>query len=741
MSLFTSVREGLAKVKNEWRIPAKGNYVSYREIVALGIGGMGPQFGGELYGRMGLGADSQIMGQALGLRPMEMQTVGNFQGLLQLLWTVIRAKIVDNTRTRWGRFRPYIATMGFFLVAVSIIFIFLPFHSMTYSTTFIAAIIVTQICSMTGAFYTDTHNDLVTVITPNSEERAKIIAIYQFLLSLAPSIIGVVVPYLMNNYGRYTDIEGYRKVITPFAVIGVCFSLITAVFCKERIITPKSYVQKVGILKGAIEIYGNRYWLCRQISGWIGFAEGFAGNLLSWYFIYSVQNTRLQSVANLILPLAWNFGFIFTPILLKRLGNRAVLLLHNGLNVLFVGAMVFFFNNPIIMIFFMFLNNAANSLNSVYESALHSDTKDYQQYLSGRRMDFTFGVAGALGVPISMITNMVKPWIYERVGITSNYDIMYDSAVRNQLFTILCFLSVVGALLNLVPLFFYTLSRQRHRNIIRVLRYRALFDDYAEGTLEPEGIVEAVENHRRVMEIQDASPPDFANLKAEIARAKTIPNVARQEREAAVKAARNAFWDAKDLAEEKKEIHYYLDEVEKFRLPEIQQRIADAKKLMSIGLQGLKDIDDGVLQTALALPGRTKEEKAIRSEELRYAQNLIKMARAIPKAYPNGVEVPNKDEWDRATKMPEDTKEQRKAKGVAVKAAEKRLQIYHTVLQPWIEAEKLLARAEMSDTLFAKVGEMYPAALEEIERKQTEQQAQAERENEGKDARKTIGKK
>jgi formiminotetrahydrofolate cyclodeaminase len=397
------------------------------------------------------------------------------------------------------------------------------------------------------------------------------------------------------------------------------------------------------------------------------------------------------------------------------------------------------YKNPMFMLVFMFLNNVANSLEIVYGPSVHSDVKDYQQYISGRRMDFTFGVAGALGFPITFMTNLLKPYIFERAGITSNFDILYDDSVRNHLVSILCICAIIGAVLNWAPLFFYTLSRQRHRNIRRVLSYRALFDDYAEDALEPELIVEAVENHRRVLEIQSAPDPDFDALKAEKARAaKLFP---RSERAAALKAAREALIEATDLVEEKKEIHFYLDEVQKFSLPETQRRVADAKRLVEIGIQGLKDIDDGALRAAQALPAVTKDEKKIRSKELQYAQKLLKMARAIPKAYPNGIDIPEKDEWDRATELPEDTKEQRQAKDAAVKAAEKRLQVYHGVCQPWIQAQKLLEQAEMSVTLFAKVEELYPAAVEELATRAKADAAKREQDLEAKKARGRIDKK
>lgn len=45
-------------------------------------------------------------------------------------------------------------------------------------------------------FYSDSYNSLPSVITPNSEERGKIVAINAFLYSVAPTIYHLLCRYL-----------------------------------------------------------------------------------------------------------------------------------------------------------------------------------------------------------------------------------------------------------------------------------------------------------------------------------------------------------------------------------------------------------------------------------------------------------------------------------------------------------------------------------------------------------------
>jgi len=196
--------------------------------------------------------------------------------------------------------------------------------------------------------------------------------------------------------------------------------------------------------------------------------------IFGWVYIYGTQDMTTYAVLTTVLGSASGIAMVVTPFLMKRLGNRTLLLVHNGLNVIFVMMMTFSFRVPLLFFIFLYLNSFVNALSIVYNQAMHSEVKDYQQYISGKRMDFMFGVAGLIATPVTMLTGLVIPYAYECMGLTTNYDILYDPNVRNTMFYILCLLSIVGAVMNLIPFSFYSLSREKHRNIIKVLRYRAV---------------------------------------------------------------------------------------------------------------------------------------------------------------------------------------------------------------------------------------------------------------------------
>lgn len=715
------------EVTSHWSKPGKGNFVSYKEVLNLGLGGMGQQFVMIMTGYLGLSAGNTLLGSTLGLRPMHLQYMAMVQTVLGIFFCILRGKIVDNTRTRYGRFRPYIALMGFPIVLLTAIFIFLPFETMGYTSRLIASFAFAITVSMVLPMFTDTYNELQTVITPNSEERTKVLAINSLIYSFAPTVAYFIIPLLSQLTGGYTDIRTYRYIIVPMAVLGVSLNLFTAFGCKERVVTSQSYVQKVGVLEGVKEIYRNKHWWLRTIAGWVGFLEGACGVIFGWVYIYGTQDMTTYALLTTVLGSASGIAMVITPFLMKRLGNRTLLLVHNGLNVLFVTMMTFTFRIPLLFFIFLYLNSLVNALSIVYNQAMHSEVKDYQQYISGKRMDFMFGVAGLIGTPIGLVTGLVIPYVYECMGLTTNYDILYDPNVRNTMFYILCLLSIVGAIMNLIPFSFYSLSREKHRNIIKVLRYRALFDDYENDCLNAEEIVIAIDGIREGYEIFNAPAPDLKALKAKVKEAKALPveklEATAQHKEA-VRAARAGVRAGKKLLEQKDAVPILIDELTKFQKPENIRQVQRAKDLIAIGLTQLSGINASILEDAKTLPSATKEEKAVRAFEIKRAKAMLKMAKKIRKNYPNGICEPDPATLNDALNMPYATKEESRARAKAVKAAEKEIQLFHATVKPYQDAQKLVRDERVSRTIYPEIEKMYDGARAELER--MEQQAQKE---------------
>lgn len=716
MNVVKLVRSVFKDVTSHWNHPAKGNFVSYKELINLALGGMGNQFTMQLIWNMGLSAGNTLFGSTIGIRPVHLQYMLTVQTVLNVFFFFVRAHIVDNTRTKWGRFRPYIAFSGIPMAVLAVIFVFLPFQTMSYNDKLICVFVFAITISMIQPLFTDTYSELQTVISPNSEERAKVLSINSIIYSFAPTLTGLFIPILSNLTGGYTNINTYRYVLAPVTIFGLGFNFFTALGCKERVVTSSTYVQKVGIIEGAFMIFKNKHWWIRTIAGLIGFLESATGVFFSWIYIYGVQDMTTYGILNTVMGSASGIAMAITPFLLKKLGNRKLLIYHNLLNVVFCTILMFTFKSPIIMFIVMYCNALVNALCLVYNQVMHSEVKDYQQYLCGYRMDFVFGLAGMITMPITLVTGYVIPYVYEYFGLTTNYDILYDPNVRNSLFTVLCVLAIVGAVLNLIPFFFYSMSKEKHKNIIRVLQYRALFEDFETGSFNAEIIKNGVEAVRSGLELHNTPAPDLKALKAQIKSAKGSEQKL---------SAKKEYEKAKSFAAEKAEVGIFMEEFNKFDFPLWLKKVESAKRVISKDVNSLTEYDGSVLKDAKQLPKKTKEEREFRKYEISQARAILKSGRLIRKHYPNGIVKPDEEKLNQAYKMPDTTRAENKAKNEIIKKLEKEMDTYYKTISPYEKARKLVHSYESRNEVMAWAEANYDKACEIIEKAEEEERAKA----------------
>lgn len=691
-------------VTSHWKHPAEGNFVSYKEVLDLALGGMGNNLTMTLVWCMGLSAGNTLLGSTIGIRPIHLQYMLTIQSILNVFFFFIRAHMVDNTRTKWGRFRPYIAFAGVPLAVLSVIFVFLPFNTMSYNNKLICVLVFSIAISFIQPLFTDTYSELQTVISPNSEERAKVLTINSLVYSFAPTVTSLFIPILSNLTGGYTNINTYRYVLAPVTLLGLGLNFFTAFGCKERVIASSTYVQKVGIIEGALMIYKNKHWWIRTIAGLVGFLEGATGVFFGWIYIYGVQDMTTYGIMNTVLGSASGIAMFVTPFLLKKLGNKKLLIFQNTLNIMFLALLTFTFKNPIVMFVILYVNTLINAFSLVYNQVMHSEVKDYQQYICGYRMDFVFGLAGMITLPITLLTGYVIPYVYEYFGLTTNYDILYDPNVRNSLFYVLCILAIIGAVLNLVPFCFYSMSKEKHQNIIRVLRYRALFDDYESGDFNADIIKNGVDAVRSGLELNNSPAPDLKVLKAKIKTAKG------QDKE----KAKGEYKKAAAFAADKAEVGIFMEEFNKFDSPVWQHKVESARKLIANDVTELAKFDESIVADARKMPKSSKDERELRKYYITQAKAIVKSGKLIKKNYPNGIVKPDEDELKSAHELPDNTKQENKLKNERVKAIEKEFDLYYKTISPYSAAKKLVHSYENRNEVMQWAEGLYDEACEII---------------------------
>ena len=81
-------------------------------------------------------------------------------------------------------------------------------------------------------------------------------------------------------------------------------------------------------------------------------------------------------------------------------------------------------------------------------------------------------IFGWFTTPITTTIGLVIPMFLERVGFTSDWDVMFDSGIFQNVTTIYVIVSVVALFGSTVPYIFYNLTRAQHAQCVKEIRER-----------------------------------------------------------------------------------------------------------------------------------------------------------------------------------------------------------------------------------------------------------------------------
>lgn len=767
-----------------WKTPALGKYVSYKEIIAYGVGGMGVQFVMFFCSLIALSATSFLVGNTIGIKPMHLQYMAVASTIIGFGITIGRSYIIDSARFKSGKFRPWLAITGIPTVIIAVVFVWLPYETMSYMQKVIAVFLCYNLLQCFYPFFQQAYTDLANVISPSSHERTDIVSVSSIIYSMAPSLTGLFVPMLSTLTGGLNSITTYRIIHPLVAVVGLLLSYVAYAGTRERIIVAESHVTQFKFSDAFRAVAKNKYFWITSLAGWLGFLEGAVGVIIGWTFIYAYPDRMgLYGVATTLIGNAALWAMLICPIAIRVIGKRNLLIWCNVTNVVLIGLLYPLYNNIPALIILYYLNGFINSFSIVYNPGINADMRDYQQYFTGERIDGMFGAVGIIGSFIGMFTGMVLPTIYQMLGLEDNYDVLEVASFREDMFDVLIIAAVIGAALNFVPYLFYDLTETKQRGIVKVLKIRAMFEDYGNGILRDESIVEAIDiideanllyKDRTLMTTKDdikkaerlpaRTPEEKEFKKNEIKRlkaaykefntqnrgikkdrinqAKAMPKSTDAEkaaRKAAIKAAKKENRELNKLNADISVCDFIIDEMNKYDTLRIKKQVERSRALEAAGYAGIFYYSKEDMAEAKALPKSTHEEREIRSDAITHARALKNARKAMIKFYgsPENIVEPSDDAFKAAEALPDDTFAHQLEKKRTVKKLVNEKSKYIRSVKPLLDARRQLTekenyahlddiRARYADAK-ANTDAEYEARRVEIERLEEARKADLER--------------
>ena len=746
----------LRDVRLYWNIPKKGKYITFKEIAAYCGGGIGAYALTMIGNACILSTNNTLLSSTLGINPTDMYIMYVIAVLANIPLTGIRANIIDNTRNKAGKYRPYIVTMAIPTAIICLATVWFPYDKLSlivgegmifgetraYVAKCALIMLFNFLLHFCFYFFYDSYENLIHVLSPNSQERAEVASIKSVVYSFAPTVVNLFTPIIAKNifHTNTTDIRVYRLLYPILTVLGILLCIVVYKHTEEKIVQAKSHVVHIKFSDALRAVAKNKYFWIISLASWIGFLESAYSNILAWLYNYGgACNGNEYGLIVTVYGNASLWGMILAPFCIKRWGKKAVLIVTNLFNVLFILMMYPFLseikNGTIWLVMgCLYMNALVGSFARILNPSIQADIRDYQQYKTGERIDGMFSAVTTIGTVIALVTSSVLPYIYEKGGITKTnaaavtsnptilsrvlgdgktvgqiladqlangqdnytnaYSALYDPDILLSLLKVLVLVAAFGAFMNVLPFFAYDFNEIKQKSVVRVLKVRALFEDYGNGITNDSALVEGIDIIRNAREMAVAEPKsvDKKTYKAALKNSEDKKAVKKTYK------ADLAFNDEITIAK------FVCEELDKFSSPMVQRQVADCNAIYAAGLNGLINADihelKAELKAARALSKNNAGEKEYRTFAIDMAKNKIASYKTIKKYYKDTDEIVKPDfrilegYYDREEKIDETIKalytEEKKAtkeRKAEIKATVKELSKEKSALKKTISAE------------------------------------------------------
>lgn len=509
--------------------PGKG--VQPKEALAYGVAGFGQNFICTIIGSyltifltdaLLFGADGVTIGALSGSMAVAYLMLGT--RIFDALNDPIMGSIVDRTRTKWGKCRPYLKWMAI-PIAVMTIACFLPVFDAKAKWSFVVISVVYVIWSVVYTVADVPYWGLSTCMTNDTVVRGNILTVTRLICTLGAGIVTVFVPVITNGVTakfKYTEADlAQIKLDKASSIAGMVSSKGVSVdeAARSFIGTVKQgmeisnadtlkwtyFICALVLVVAAIPMfyYGfrntkerftaddnpptlghnlkllfkNKELLLIVVSGILGGARmvyTYTGGL--YFAKYVLQNEGMYSLITLLVVPGGLVASILVPWMSKKFTKKWTYIAVHLFGGVVMAVMYFVgYDAPwklVVAAIGLVLLGIPQGVNNIITYAMIGDTVDYLEWKTGERGE---GICFAMQTLINKIGMAVGAFIgvisFSAAGINSETG--YISAEgANTLWNMLVLSGVVSMFACAIPMFFYTITEKRQAEMVAEIEER-----------------------------------------------------------------------------------------------------------------------------------------------------------------------------------------------------------------------------------------------------------------------------
>lgn len=302
--------------------------------------------------------------------------------------------IVSNTKTKYGRFRPWILAGAIANAVVLFLMFTKPLYSWYIGDINVALYIhVAIMYVLWGMSYTVIdipYWSFVPALTTDPKERNVIASFPRFFSGVGQLTVMGATSLILAAFPANEQAKGYSVIAAGIGIMFIIFALITFLKTRERIIPEHKTAYKFrDIIRTVRE--NNQAMVFVAVAVTFNLSWYLMNGLAAYYFDYIAENGKLLTIFAAVTGAGQAIGLFGVSAFSGKIGKQNVIKV--GMSVSIVAYLLLFVVNMTIgfvpVLFFVLAFIAGLGIGNVFtaEASMLADIVDYGEYKTGKRAD------------------------------------------------------------------------------------------------------------------------------------------------------------------------------------------------------------------------------------------------------------------------------------------------------------------------------------------------------------------
>lgn len=327
--------------------------------------------------------------------------------------------LADRTKTRFGKFRPYLLWGIIPITAAGVLTFTVPALEQDGRLIWAYATYIFMMLAYT--FINVPYGALLGVITGDSQQRTTLTS-FRFIGAFSGgTLVAYFTPELVKMLGDGNIQLGWQMTMALYGAIAAVLFVISFLSTRERIAPPSQ--QKTTIINDLKDLSKNKPWLILfSLALVIMLTITLRGSSGTFYFKYFVGREDLIGSFTTAYMLSLAAGAAITPLLTKYCSKQKLLIILMSIVALLSFVFYFIPRENIIAIFVMQIAiGLALGPKSPLVFSMYADTADYSEWKNGRRATaMVFSAASFAQKLGGALAGAIMGWLLASLGYLAN---------------------------------------------------------------------------------------------------------------------------------------------------------------------------------------------------------------------------------------------------------------------------------------------------------------------------------